>query len=59
MGRQARGVRGMQLDEAARVIALLVAEDEQQNVLTATEPTATASARRSPSTRATAAAPRA
>ncbi len=36
MGRQARGVRGMQLDEAARVIALLVAEDEQQNVLTAT-----------------------
>jgi DNA gyrase subunit A len=36
MGRQARGVRGMQLDETARVIALLVAEDEQQNVLTAT-----------------------
>jgi len=37
MGRQARGVRGMQLDDTARVIALLVAEDEQQNVLTATE----------------------
>jgi len=36
MGRQARGVRGMQLDETARVIALLVAEDEEQNVLTAT-----------------------
>jgi len=37
MGRQARGVRGMQLDEQARVIALLVAEDEAQHVLTATE----------------------
>jgi DNA gyrase subunit A len=37
MGRQARGVRGMQLDEGQRVIALLVAEDEQQSVLTATE----------------------
>jgi DNA gyrase subunit A len=37
MGRQARGVRGMQLDSSARVIALLVAEDEAQNVLTATE----------------------
>ena len=36
MGRQARGVRGMQLDDTARVIALLVAEDEEQNVLTAT-----------------------
>ncbi len=36
MGRQARGVRGMQLDDAARVIALLVAEDEAQYVLTAT-----------------------
>jgi len=36
MGRQARGVRGMQLEETQRVIALLVAEDEQQNVLTAT-----------------------
>jgi DNA gyrase subunit A len=37
MGRQARGVRGMQLDDTARVIALLVAEDEAQNVFTATE----------------------
>jgi DNA gyrase subunit A len=37
MGRQARGVRGMQLDEGQAVIALLVAEDEQQSVLTATE----------------------
>ncbi len=37
MGRQARGVRGMHLDDTACVIALLVAEDEAQNVLTATE----------------------
>jgi DNA gyrase subunit A len=37
MGRTARGVRGMQLDEGQRVISLLVAEDEQQSVLTATE----------------------
>ena len=37
MGRQARGVRGMHLDPAQRVIALLVAEDEEQQVLTATE----------------------
>ena len=37
MGRTARGVRGMQLDEGQTVIALLVAEDEQQSVLTATE----------------------
>ena len=37
MGRQARGVRGMQLEDGARVIALLVAEDEAQYVLTATE----------------------
>jgi DNA gyrase subunit A len=37
MGRQARGVRGMQLDDEQQVIALLVAEDEQQSVLTATE----------------------
>jgi DNA gyrase subunit A len=36
MGRQARGVRGMMLDEAQRVIAMLVAEDESQSVLTAT-----------------------
>jgi len=37
MGRGARGVRGMQLEEGQRVIALLVAEDGQQSVLTATE----------------------
>jgi DNA gyrase subunit A len=37
MGRTARGVRGMQLDPGQSVIALLVAEDEQQSVLTATE----------------------
>ncbi|CAB3687696.1 DNA gyrase subunit A [Burkholderia sp. OAS925] len=37
MGREARGVRGMQLDEGQNVIALLVAGDEQQSVLTATE----------------------
>lgn len=37
MGRTARGVRGMNLDEGQRVIALLVADDESQSVLTATE----------------------
>jgi len=37
MGRQARGVRGMMLDEGQSVIAMLVAEDEQQSVLTATQ----------------------
>ncbi|CAB3787067.1 DNA gyrase subunit A [Paraburkholderia caffeinitolerans] len=37
MGREARGVRGMQLEDTQQVIALLVAEDEQQSVLTATE----------------------
>ncbi len=37
MGRAARGVRGMKLPAGARVIALLVAEDERQYVLTATE----------------------
>lgn len=37
MGRTARGVRGMQLELGQQVIALLVAEDEQQSVLTATE----------------------
>ena len=37
VGRQARGVRGMQLDVDQQVIALLVAENEQQSVLTATE----------------------
>ncbi|MFN9807328.1 MAG: DNA gyrase C-terminal beta-propeller domain-containing protein, partial [Betaproteobacteria bacterium] len=36
MGRQARGVRGMQLEEGQQVIAMLVAEDETQSVLTAT-----------------------
>jgi DNA gyrase subunit A len=37
MGREARGVRGMQLDEGQQVIALLVAGDETESVLTATE----------------------
>ncbi len=37
MGRAARGVRGMMLDEGQSVIAMLVAEDETQSVLTATE----------------------
>jgi len=37
MGRQARGVRGMALDEGQTVIAMLVAEDETQSVLTATQ----------------------
>jgi DNA gyrase subunit A len=37
MGREARGVRGMQLETGQQVIALLVAEDESQSVLTATE----------------------
>ncbi|WP_120290267.1 DNA gyrase subunit A [Paraburkholderia sp. BL23I1N1] len=37
MGREARGVRGMQLEDGQSVIALLVAGDEQQSVLTATE----------------------
>ncbi|NIC40307.1 DNA gyrase subunit A [Aquabacterium sp. A08] len=37
MGRNARGVRGMMLDETQSVIAMLVAEDEQQSVLTATQ----------------------
>ncbi|MFV0283019.1 MAG: DNA gyrase subunit A [Castellaniella sp.] len=37
MGRTARGVRGMSLEEGQTVIALLVAEDESQSVLTATE----------------------
>jgi DNA gyrase subunit A len=37
MGRTARGVRGMNLDEGQNVIALLVAENEQQSVLTATQ----------------------
>ena len=37
LGRNARGVRGMSLDAGQGVIAMLVAEDEQQSVLTATE----------------------
>ncbi|BCZ77087.1 DNA gyrase subunit A [Paraburkholderia terrae] len=37
MGREARGVRGMQLEDGQQVIALLVAGDEQESVLTATE----------------------
>ena len=37
MGRNAHGVRGMSLDKGQKVIALLVAEDEDQSVLTATE----------------------
>ncbi|HEX5487103.1 MAG TPA: DNA gyrase subunit A [Limnobacter sp.] len=37
MGRNARGVRGMNLEDGQRVIALLVAESEDQSVLTATE----------------------
>ena len=37
MGRNARGVRGMMLDDGQSVIAMLVAEDEHQSVLTATE----------------------
>ncbi|MCC7150703.1 MAG: DNA gyrase subunit A, partial [Rubrivivax sp.] len=37
MGRNARGVRGMALEPGQGVIAMLVAEDETQSVLTATE----------------------
>ena len=37
LGRNARGVRGMSLDVGQTVIAMLVAEDEAQSVLTATE----------------------
>jgi DNA gyrase subunit A len=37
MGRTARGVRGMMLEEGQSVISLLVAQDETQSVLTATE----------------------
>ena len=36
MGRNARGVRGMMIEETQSVIAMLVAEDEDQSVLTAT-----------------------
>jgi DNA gyrase subunit A len=37
LSRTARGVRGMALEEGQTVIAMLVAEDETQSVLTATE----------------------
>ena len=37
MGRNARGVRGMMLEEGQRVIEMLVSGDESQAVLTATE----------------------
>ena len=37
MGRNARGVRGMSLEPGQEVIAMLVAHDESQSVLTATE----------------------
>jgi len=37
MGREARGVRGMMLDRGQEVISMIVAEDENQFVLTATE----------------------
>lgn len=36
MGRNARGVRGMMIEDGQSVIAMLVAEDEEQSVLTAT-----------------------
>ncbi len=36
-GRQTRGVKGMNLEEGQGVIAMLVAEDESQSVLTATQ----------------------
>ncbi len=37
MGRTARGVRGMRLNDGQHVIAMLVAENESQSVLTATQ----------------------
>ncbi len=37
MGRNARGVRGMMLEPGQRLIAMLVADSEEQQVLTATE----------------------
>ena len=37
MGREARGVRGMNIEDNQRVIAMLVAQDESLSVLTATE----------------------
>jgi len=36
-GRDSRGVRGMKFTKKGKVISMLVAEDEQQSVLTATE----------------------
>jgi len=36
-GRQSRGVKGMTIEEGQSVIAMLVAEDESQSVLTATQ----------------------
>ncbi len=36
-GRNTRGVRGMNMEEGQSVIAMLVAQDDQQSVLTATE----------------------
>jgi DNA gyrase subunit A len=37
MGRNARGVRGMKLQPGQRVLSLLIAENDQQSVLVATE----------------------
>ena len=37
MGREARGVRGMMLEEDQKVISMLVADSEDYSVLTATE----------------------
>ncbi|MDP2107449.1 MAG: DNA gyrase C-terminal beta-propeller domain-containing protein, partial [Rhodocyclaceae bacterium] len=37
MGRTARGVRGMMMEDGQAVICMLVAQDESLNVLTATE----------------------
>ncbi|MSQ21455.1 MAG: DNA gyrase subunit A [Betaproteobacteria bacterium] len=37
MGRTARGVRGMRLGDGQKVVSMLVANDESQSVLTATE----------------------
>lgn len=37
MGREARGVRGMMLEDGQRVISMLVADSEEWSVLTATE----------------------
>src|SRR5690606_14782602 len=37
MGREARGVRGMNIEDGQRVIAMLVTGDDEKSVLTATE----------------------